>query len=248
MTERPARCLGRLMLAAGACTAVPAAADMLTLHYQERPPYSTLADGGTVNGLVATPAARALAAAGIAFSWALTPSQRQLALIQGGRGLHCGVGWFRTAERAARGWYSRALYRDRPSAIVVREGTPLPEPVRAEALMADLRLRLLVKEGYSYGSVLDPLIARLRPRTVSTSAEPALMAQMLRSDRADWMIVAPEEAAMMATDGLRLVALAGQPDGPTRHLYCSRDLPAAWQAGIDAALERPQPAPAPAPR
>jgi polar amino acid transport system substrate-binding protein len=243
MTDRPARLLGRLVLAAIACTSVPAAAQTLTLHYQERPPYSALATAGVVAGLVATPAADALAAAGIAFEWAHTPSQRQLALVQAGDGLHCGVGWFRTDERSARGKFSRPLYRDRPLGIVVHEAAPLPDPVRAEALMGDVRLRLLVKEGYSYGAALDRLIERLRPRTVSTRAEPALMAQMLRSERADWMIVAPEEADAIAGAGLRLVPLADMPDGPTRHLYCSRGLPDAWLARIDAALEPPAPAP-----
>jgi polar amino acid transport system substrate-binding protein len=241
MTDQPVRQFGRLVLAALACAAVPSTAQTLTLHYQERPPYSALAASGVVAGLVATPAADALTGAGIAFEWARTPSQRQLALIQAGDGMHCGVGWFRTDERAARGWFSRALYRDRPSGIVVRDATPLPDPVRAEALMDDVRLRLLVKEGYSYGGLLDTLIAQRRPRTVSTSAEPALMAQMLRSERADWMIVAPEEADVIVGAGLRLVPLAGMPDGPTRHLYCSRALPEAWRARIDAALERQAP-------
>lgn len=218
---------------------VPAAlaqAQTVTLHYQERPPYSSLDAAGSVTGVVATPAAEALAGAGIPYQWRQTPSQRQLALIQSGSGLHCGVGWFRNDERAALGRFSRALYRDRPYAALAREALGLPDPVTARELLADRGLKLLVKEGYSYGEALDGLILRLKPDTVDTSAEPMLMGQMLRSGRADWMIVAPEEGELIARQGLRLLPLAGMPDGQSRHLYCSRDLPDAWLARIDAAL------------
>ena len=220
-------------LAGGA--AARAAAQTLTLHYQERPPYSSAA-GGAVDGLVATPVATALAHAGIGFTWALTPSQRQLALIQSGTGLHCGVGWFRNAEREARGRFSIALYQDQPFGALARAEAGLPAQTSAQSLLADRRFRLLIKDGYSYGPQLDTLIERVRPRVVRTSVEPPQMARMLRSGRADWMIVAPEEAASLAAGELVLVALAGMPPGPTRHLYCSRDLPDAWLARIDAAL------------
>lgn len=220
---------------------VPAAlaqAQSVTLHYQERPPYSSLDAGGKVAGLVATPAAEALQAAGIDYEWQQTPSQRQLALIQSGKGLHCGVGWFHNDERAALGKFSRPLYRDRPFGVLAREALGLPDVVAADRLLADPRLKLLVKEGYSYGEALDGMIARQQQRTVSTSAEPFLMSQMLRSGRADWMIVAPEEGQLAVGQGLRLLRLAGMPDGQSRHLYCSGDLPDAWLARIDEALMR----------
>jgi polar amino acid transport system substrate-binding protein len=213
-----------------------AQAQTLTLHYQERPPYSeTGADGG-VHGLVADPAAAALERAGIAFQWALTPSQRQLALVQSGRGLQCGVGWYRTAERAALGRYSAPLYQDRPLAALVRAGAVVDATLPASALLADPALRLLVKDGYSYGPQLDRLIAGAARPPLRTTVEPVQMSRMLRSGRADWMIVSPEEAEVLQRVGQRVLPLADAPEGPTRHLYCSADVPAAWLARIDAAL------------
>jgi hypothetical protein len=97
-----------------------AGAQGLTLHYQERAPYSTALSDGTVAGLTATPAAQALQQAGLRFAWVRTPSQRQLALIQEGDGLHCGLGWLRNAERSAKGKFSQALYRDRPFGALAR--------------------------------------------------------------------------------------------------------------------------------
>jgi hypothetical protein len=56
------------------------------------------------------------------------------------------------------------------------------------------------------------------------------------------MIVAPEEAQSRANPGLRMVPLLDEPDGPTRHLYCSRSVPTAWMERIDNALStRPAP-------
>lgn len=214
-----------------------AQAQTVTLHYQERAPYSTASPDGQVRGLVATPAASALAAAGLRFEWAATPSQRQLALIQSGRGLHCGVGWFRNDERAARGKFSRPLYRDQGFVALARRAAALPAaPVEPKRLMAERRLRLLVKEGYSYGRELDALIARLAPTVVATSAEPMQMIKMLRSGRADWTIANAEDAGVHADDTLVAIEFAGQPAGPTRHLYCSADLPDPWLMRIDAAL------------
>ncbi len=215
----------------------PASADTLRLHYQERPPYSATQADGRVSGLVADPAGRALAQAGIAFTWVRTPAQRQLALIQAeAPGLDCGIGWFRTDERAEQGRFSAPLYRDRPLAALVRDPAWRAPGASAAALLADPALRLLVKEGYSYGPRLDALIAAAPRPPLSTSVEPLQMARMLASGRADWTPVAPEEAEVLRVPGLRLVPLSDEPQGQARHLYCSRAVPAAWMARIDAAL------------
>ena len=217
-------------------TSAAATSPVLTLHYQERPPYSATQPDGSVRGLVADPAASALQRAGIAFRWTLTPSQRQLALVQTGHGLQCGVGWFRNPERAARGQFSAALYQDQPLAALVRTGVVETASTTARVLLASATLRLLVKDGYSYGPLLDGQIAAAATAPLRTSVEPMQMSLMLVSRRADWMIVAPEEAAVLTRPGLLLTPLADAPDGPTRHLYCSSDVPVGWMARIDDAL------------
>lgn len=235
-----------LCAALGALAAAPRAhAQSLTLHYQERAPYSSTQADGTVAGLTATPAARALHQAGLAYSWARTPSQRQLALIQEGEGLHCGVGWFRNPERSARGKFSKALYRDRPFGALVRSESNLRSGMRGDEAMALSGELLLVKEGYSYGPQLDALIAQRLPPPSKTSVETAQMVRMLLAGRASWMIVAPEESqALLQQVGtsvaeLRVVVFADTPAGETRHLYCNRAVPDAWLARIDQALVAP---------
>lgn len=221
-----------------------AQAEGLTLHYQERAPYSATQPDGTVAGLVATPAAQALTQAAVPFVWARTPSQRQLALIQEGTGLHCGVGWFRNAERAALGKFSKPLYRDRPFGALARGDSllrPAQSSAEALALAGDT---LLVKEGYSYGAQLDRLIAARASPPQKTSAETQQMLRMLLAGRAGWIIVTPEEAQALrqevgaAAQSLRSVAFSDIAAGETRHLYCNRAVPDAWLARIDQALAR----------
>lgn len=219
-----------------------AQAQGLTLHYHERAPYSVTQPDGSAAGLVATPAAQALTQASVAFVWARTPSQRQLALIQEGRGLHCGVGWFRNAERAALGRFSKPLYRDRPFGALARGDSPLRGGVSSAEALALAGDTLLVKEGYSYGARLDPLIAARPSPPQKTSTEPQQMLRMLLAGRAGWMIVTPEEAQVLreqagaAAAGLRTVAFTDIAAGETRHLYCNRAVPDAWLARIDQAL------------
>ena len=145
------------MLVAGMGLGAHAAAQNPTIHYQERVPYSSLQADGNVAGLTATPAALALQRAGLSATWARTPGQRQLALIQEGDGLHCGLGWFRNAERGALGKFSKALYRDRPFGALARNDSGLRAGISGEEAIAATTELLLVKEGYSYGTVLDRL-------------------------------------------------------------------------------------------
>jgi polar amino acid transport system substrate-binding protein len=228
------------MLMAGA--AITATSQTLTLHYQDRPPYSSLAANGEVTGLVATPAGQALRQAAVAFDWALTPSQRQLALIQQGSGLHCGVGWFRTESRAALGKFSVPLYRDEPFAALARPGVLPQVRTPVAAAMRAASASLLVKEGYSYGPQFDALIVSATAAPIRSSAEIPQLVRMVAGGRAGWMIVTPEEAqGLLAGVGpeaadRQLIRFSDAQPGQTRHLYCNRAMPDAWLASIDQAL------------
>lgn len=240
--RRRRACGGLLGAAAVASCAQALQAQPLTLHYQERAPYSATAADGRVVGLVAEPAAKALQSAGIAFVWARTPSQRQLALIQEGEGLHCGVGWFRNPERVVHGKFSRALYRDRPLGALARADSGVRPGLRIEQAIALPGEALLVKEGYSYGPQVDRLLAARETAPVRTAAENAQMLRMLVAGRASWMLAAPEEAGVLLAEaggaggGLRQVSFAAAVPGESRHLYCSRAVPDTWIARIDQAL------------
>ncbi len=219
-----------------------AAEPALTLHYQERPPYSSRDPGGQPQGLLVAPLVRALDRAGVHPQWKMTPSQRQMTTIQSGAGMDCGVGWYRTAEREALGRFSRPIYRDRPFIALVRGDSPLRGDRSVASLLADPALQLLVKDGYSYGAEVDPLLVAHKEALHRTSAESAQMASMIAAGRAGWMILAPEEADILLKNwtgppgALRQIALPGLGNGPTRHLYCSRRVPEGLMSRIDQAL------------
>lgn len=214
----------------------------LQLHYQERPPYTQRNSDGSVRGLLATPVSAALTRAGIAWRWVQTPAQRQLAIVQNGSGPDCAIGWFRNAQREALGKFSRALYRDQPLAALVRRSAALPPTSSLQELLNSTTLRLLVKDGFSYGARVDRLLQSMPAPRVSTSSETHLHTGMLLAGRADWMLVAPEEAEVLLrqagaqADALQLVTLADMDSGSERHLYCSPAVPDTLMQRIDAAL------------
>jgi uncharacterized protein (TIGR02285 family) len=221
--------------------ATQSAAAAVTLYYNERPPYAVTAADGHVQGLTATPAARAFAAAGVAVQWVRLPSNRQILSIKDNRAPECALGWFRNAEREQFARYSKPLYQDRPTVALAHRafqpaGRFLPDALSQPDVV------VLVKERFSYGAYIDELIARLKPTLTVTTVENALMLQMLARRRADFMFAAQEEAdalleqAGAAARDLQLLRFEDMPEGEKRYLMCSKSVPDEVMQRIDAAI------------
>lgn len=73
--------------------------------------------------------------AGIVARWALTPSQRQLLLVQTGHEPVCAPGFFFNAECEKRGQFSRPLYRDLPMGGLVHAALLLVAPEEGQLLI-----------------------------------------------------------------------------------------------------------------
>lgn len=234
------------LLVSAPAQAVGTAAQPLRLLFQERPPYTSVRADGQVSGLLGTPLQDAMHRAGVVFRWEAMPSQRQLLLVQTGQAPVCGVGWFQNAERDRLGQFSRPVYRDLPMGAVVRAEVPLTNGASLHDTLAEGRLTLLTKEGFSYGTQIDGWLATLPVRRVSTGNEPAQLVRMLAAGRADWMLVAPEEAQQMLEQfvpgSLRVVRFADVGPGLTRHLYCNFHVPTGLMRRINDALPRLAPA------
>jgi polar amino acid transport system substrate-binding protein len=232
---------------AAAPAAVPASPPVtVTLHYQERPPYyQTRADGG-VQGLVGDSLLRALARGGLAYRLALTPSQRQLRLIEEGQSLDCGIGWFRNPAREAKGQFSTVLYRDQPLGLIARSTLGWSDAVTMREAVQRADARLLVKQGFSYGSAFDAQLAQRPKPPESSSGEVPVLMRMLHADRADWLPVSPEEGQLLLAlpsepllppGSFQLLRFADAPPGATRHLYCNKAVPTDWLQRLDEALK-----------
>ncbi|HJV00750.1 MAG TPA: transporter substrate-binding domain-containing protein [Burkholderiaceae bacterium] len=223
---------GALLL--GLALAGPAAATAnITLFYNERPPYLIAAPDGSVSGLTGTPAGRAFAAAGIPFMWAKTPTNRQLASIKQNKAMECAVGWFKNPEREQFAQFTKAIYRDRPAVALANKGFQVSQYDTLERVLATRGIRVLLKENFSYGPFIDNNIARFMPHLTHTTAENALMVEMIRKGRADLMFMAEEEAEFMlanatATAGsgdFYLLRFSDMPAGEKRYIMCSKQVP-----------------------
>lgn len=218
----------------GLALAGPAAATAnITLFYNERPPYLIAAPDGSVSGLTGTPAGRAFAAAGIPFMWAKTPTNRQLASIKQNKAMECAVGWFKNPEREQFAQFTKAIYRDRPAVALANKGFQVSQYDTLERVLATRGIRVLLKENFSYGPFIDNNIARFMPHLTHTTAENALMVEMIRKGRADLMFMAEEEAEFMlanatATAGsgdFYLLRFSDMPAGEKRYIMCSKQVP-----------------------
>ncbi len=182
---------------------------------------------GVVMGVTADPLRRALLKSGIPYEWVETPSKRQMELIVAGRGQDCGLGWFRTPEREAVAQFSAPLYQDRPTILLTR--TDVESLFDGMSIRDILRqpLRLLRRDGYSYGSDLDRQIAEFSPPGYRVTVGNVQMMQMIVRGRADYLFIAPEEAAYLLDGGviphhqLKVLRVSDMPAGNIRYLMCS---------------------------
>lgn len=214
----------------------------LRLLYQVRPPYTVERSDGSVEGLLGTRIGEAMARAGIAVRWELTPSQRQLLLVQTGQERVCAVGWFRNPEREKLGRFSQPLYRDLPMGALVRSDVALADGVSLAATLGSQAVTVLTKEGFSYGAEVDQWLAGMSARRVSTGNEPQQLVRMLLARRADMLLVAPEEGQLLiaqsAPGALRMVRFSDVGPGLDRHLYCNASVPAELLRSFDRELDR----------
>jgi polar amino acid transport system substrate-binding protein len=224
-----------------ACLAAPGRAEeRVTLHFNERPPYMVPAADGSASGLSATPARQAFAAAGIAVRWAQTPTTRQLAVIRDNEGLDCAIGWFRKPDRETFAKFSKPIYRDRPT-VVLANSAFVPERRLADLLRRS-GVRVLVKDNFSYGAMIDTLLAEKRASVLGTSAENQQMVRMVAERRVDMMFAAEEEAqhllsqAGIAPQALQVLRFDDVPSGERRHLMCSKRVPDALIERLNAAI------------
>lgn len=225
--SRTANWLSAMLL----CAATAQGNELITLHYNERAPYLQTLDNGDIAGLTATPAAQALRRAGIAFKWEKTPSNRQIQLLERNAGADCMVGWFKNPQRQLIGNFSLPLYQDKPTiGLALFSNINIDSGSSLEQVLQNRELRLLVKDGYSYGEHIDGLIHKLDPRRMKTTVENINMLRMIALDRADYLFIAEEEASELIRQSefepgdFKYIRFSDSPDGGQRHLWCSKQV------------------------
>lgn len=224
-----------------------AAADQarVTVLFHVRPPYAYYGPDHQVDGLLAAPVSVALAKAGLNVDWVEMPPARQTEEIKRAKGATCGLGWFKRPEREAFASFTDPIYHDRPTVVVARkDDARFIDGMSLQDSFKDPARTLVVKTGYSYGAAIDAWIETLQPRAEVSSVTNEMLLGMIGQDRADYAMMAPEEAEDLLGSrpelgaALRPVRLSDAPDGELRYLMCSQATPAALITRINDALSR----------
>ena len=222
------------------------AEDDLVIYFHQRAPYSAKQADGSVRGITADVVTQAMSVSGVPYRWEELPSARQMEVIKRDQAASCGLGWFKRPDRETFAKFSAAIYHDRPTIVVARSndvrfgGSP-----SIEALFGNPALTLLTKTGYSYGAEIDAKIKAEKPKARADSSDNRIMLGMVSKERVDYMIMAEEEAKDMlarsdlADAGLAIFPLANPPEGQYRYLMCTKSVPDAVIARINAAITAP---------
>ncbi len=216
--------------------------DTLLLYYYQRPPYLFRDAQHNVQGLVATPATRALQQAGIAFRWVDLSTNRQLQRLKSATEASCAVGWFRLAERESFARFSLPLYRDRATVVLTRSDVNVPNTISLTDLLQRIDLRLQLKAGYSYGPSIDDALRTATIQKQITTDEHDTMLQNILMQRSDVMLLTIEEAqwsiehTLDSQKRLKIVRMSENHPGMARHLMRSHAVPSEWIQRIDHAL------------
>ena len=213
------------------CTVIYGAeCQQLVVHYHERVPYMQTTPSSIV-GLTADPANLAFHKTGLNFHWKKSSPKRQIKILQDNKGCNCAVGWFKNPEREAFAKYSYAIYQDKPHIAITRaDNDKLQSDMTLDDLLSQPKLKLLVKDSYSYGDFLDDKIAQHHPRVVKATGENINMLKMIHKKHADYFFMAPEESQpLMVSSGLpiedfKLLTFPDIPAGEKRYILCSRQV------------------------
>jgi polar amino acid transport system substrate-binding protein len=204
----------------------------IQLYYYDRAPYAITDTQGEVSGLCATPAANAFKQAGIPFQWKKMPFKRQLATLKHNKKMACGIGWFKKPERESFARFTNSIYQDKPAVTISKkDNNALGRHRDLISLFKDKKVKLLVKDGFSYGAYVDDLINDYDPAIVSVvTSTNVQMLQMILSGRADYFFISEEEAdhiilsAGYETSQFQLKHFADMPAGNRRYIACSQQV------------------------
>ncbi|HEY8026474.1 MAG TPA: transporter substrate-binding domain-containing protein [Burkholderiaceae bacterium] len=202
----------------------------LTLYYESRAPFMLL-QNGELTGSEGRPAVEAFKAAGLDLALFEAPVVRQVALINSNAEPACAVGLYWTAERARNGKYTNPIFHSLPQDIVaLGDNSKLQAVTSMAGLLADPALRLVLRNGYSYGANVDALLQKANAHILRPSEDSHGRVKMVLAGMADAALFTPEEAnyqiKQFGAEGKMLVLrhFNDSPVGEPRHLYCSKSV------------------------
>ncbi|MFH1982308.1 MAG: transporter substrate-binding domain-containing protein [Pseudomonadota bacterium] len=217
----------------------------LRIIYFERPPhYYTYR--GEAQGVLVERTRTIMAEAGMRATFVKIPVKRIINEIQTATTPVCSIGWFKTAERLAFASFTLPIYQDRPLVVLTtRDKHPrIAGYAGMDALLADMSQTLGVVSGFSYGSVVDRMMANRHSTIESVTGNLSQLLKMLDAGRVDYLILSPEgipgalRAVGLNPENFDTVEFQDVPPGNPRYLMCSQSVPEAVIDGINKAILR----------
>jgi polar amino acid transport system substrate-binding protein len=204
--------------------------EAITVYYHERRPYYVTTPN-QVRGLIADRVNWVFKDVGIPYIWIKTPAKRQLEVIRDNAKDACAVGWYKTPAREAFGNFTLPIFIDSPTMAIARtDNDQIRTGETLARTLSNRRLRLLRKDGYSYGKFIDNAIQQSAPREMVTTGDNLSMVKMIHTHRADYFFISKEEAEdLILCSGLpakdfQVIRFSDIPPGNKRYLICSRKI------------------------
>ena len=221
------------------------ASEPILLMYAERAPYIIVGNDGEITGLTADPARQAFVDSGVPYKPVSIPTNRQLASIRSNTSQACGIGWFDKPERREFAQFTKPIYRDRPTVVLMQRTSALAGFYDSlQKLIENDELVMLAKTQFSYGQHIDIWIQDYQPKQTLVTLDNVGMVRMLSARRADYMLMGQEEASHMMqqssdvdTDDIRMLSFPDSPHGNYRHLMCSLSVPASVIERLNRVIE-----------
>ena len=235
-----------LLLLVSLVFAAKVSAEPLSISYLERPPYYYRDAHGKGAGLLIERTRDILREAEISAQFVILQPSQIMFLLQRATVPHCSVGWFKTAERELFAKFSRPIYQDQPLVLLAHreKGAEFPVGATLRQVFSDPHLTIARLGQFSYGEVVDRLLAELSPASLFRTTEQVQLLQALHDRSADYMLIAPEEIEMLiSSSGLAetefiSVPLAGMPAGNLRYLICGQGVSDEVMTRLDAAISK----------
>jgi polar amino acid transport system substrate-binding protein len=211
-------------------SAAALSAASITVYFEERAPYQMRADT-SVTGLVGTTAAQVFKAAEVPVVWEATSMSRQMHMLRENIGASCVIGWYKNSERQAYAKFTKPIFRDGPIVALVRRQSAFGPDTSVHRLLTTPGLRVLLRGKYSYGSLIDGALQRIKPHTLASPLPNSQLVELLLGNRGDLMFASEEEAVLLLSHladkarHLQVLRFSDVMPGETRHIACTRNVP-----------------------
>lgn len=206
--------------------------DIVKLPWTERQPFQYIDSDGKLKGILFDLGEKIFSKAGISMKWEEIPAKRILMSLERNQDKVCLVGWYMTEERQKIAHFTLPVYEDKPMRGIVRVDSSVKQGMSIDDIAKNSNLNILVKQGYSYGAVIDQLLAVRNEKNVQrVFGNHLTLLKMLQLKRADIVFLSQEEIEFyLASDpsfikDFSIISFKELAMKIPRYIICSKQVP-----------------------